>query len=305
MALLDGKVAIVSGAGRGIGRAEALALAKYGAKVIVNDPGGNVDGTGHDNGPAEQVVAEIRAAGGTAAANFADVSDYKAAEEMVGQAVNAWGRLDIVVNNAGILRDRIIWNMTEDDWDAVIRVHMKGTFCLTRHAVVYWRAKYKAGEAIRGRIINTASAAMFGNPGQSNYGAAKGGITSFTQVVAVEVASMGITCNVIRPGGATRMSGNVSAALAARRVERPAGEFDPSDVASTGEVVAYLASDEAQWISGQMIKASGNSVGIMKGWSMPGLRVKKDAYWMAEELVAEFPKLVGAGPLLMTERLES
>src|SRR3990170_3255808 len=166
MSLLEGKVAIVTGAGRGIGRAEALRLAANGARVIVNDLGAAVDGSGSDQRPAEEVVEEIRSAGGEALANFEDVSSWDGAERIVQQAIDAWGRLDIVVNNAGILRDRIIWNMSEEEFDAVIRVHLKGTFCITRHAVAHWRAKHKAGEPVYGRIINTASAAMLGNPGQ-------------------------------------------------------------------------------------------------------------------------------------------
>jgi len=279
MALLEGKVAIVTGSGRGIGRSEALRLAAHGARVVVNDLGVAVDGSGSDRAPAEEVVEEIRLAGGEAAANFDDVSTWDGAERLVQQALESWGRLDIIVNNAGILRDRIIWNMTEDDWDNVLRVHLKGTFCTTRHAVAHWRAKHKAGEPVYGRIVNTASAAMLGNPGQANYSAAKGAIAAFTLTVALEVQSMGITCNAIRPSAATRMTQQVGAQ------PRAEGEFDPLDPIHVGEFVSYLASESAGWISGQIFAAYGGS-----GWT-------------AEELVHAMPKLAGMAPVPMIEQL--
>jgi len=296
MALLEGKVAIVTGAGRGIGRGEAMRLAAHGAKVVVNDLGVAVDGSGSDQRPAEEVVEEIRAAGGEAATNFDDVSTWDGAQRLVQQAIDTWGAIDIVVNNAGILRDRIIWSMTEEDWDDVIRVHLKGTFCTTRHAVGHWRAKHKAGEQVYGRVINTTSAAMLGNPGQVNYSAAKGAIASFTLTVALETQSMGITCNAIRPSAATRMT---------QQFDQPPqpGEFNPRDPVNVGEFVAYLASPAAGWISGQVFAAYGDRILLTKGWHNAGSIAKQGAAWTAEELVGAMPKLAGMAPVSMMEQL--
>ncbi len=299
MSLLEGKVAIVTGAGRGIGRGEALRLAAHGARVVVNDLGVAVDGSGSDRAPADEVVEAIQQAGGEAAANFDDISTWDGAERLVQQALDTWGRLDVLVNNAGILRDRIIWNMTEDDWDAVIRVHLKGTFCPTRHAVAHWRAQHKAGQPVYGRVINTTSAAMLGNPGQANYSAAKGAIAAFTQTVAVEVQSMGVTCNAIRPSATTRMTQQFDA-------QPPAGEgpsFDPRDPANVGEFVAYLASPQAGWISGQVFAAYGDRIMLTKGWHNVETIAKKGAAWTAEELVTAMPKLAGMAPVSMIEQL--
>jgi NAD(P)-dependent dehydrogenase (short-subunit alcohol dehydrogenase family) len=296
MALLEGKVAVVTGAGRGIGRSEALRLAAHGARVIVNDLGVAMDGTGTDHGPADEVVEAIRTAGGEGVPNFDDISSWAGAERLVQQAVDQWGRLDIVVNNAGILRDRILWNMTEEEWDDVIRVHLKGTFCTTRHAVGHWRALYKAGEPVSGRIINTASAAMLGNPGQANYAAAKGAIASLTLTVAVEVQNMGITCNAIRPSAMTRMT---------EQFDRPpeGGAFNPRDPIHVGEFVSFLASDAAGWISGQVFAAYGDRIFLTKGWHNAGSIAKSGSGWTAEELVASMPKLAGMAPVSMMEQL--
>ncbi len=309
MALLDGKVAIVTGGGRGIGRGHALALARYGARVVVNDLGSAVSGEGSDKTPAQQVVDEIKAAGGDAVANYDDVSTWDGAERLINQAIGTWGKLDVLVNNAGILRDRIIWNMTEDDWDAVMRVHLKGTFCPTRHAVTYWRAKDKEGQRINGRIINTTSGAMLGNAGQANYAAAKAGIVGFTQTVALEVARFGVTCNAVRPGGMTRMSMSIPEGSALgqsqlqRQEEQKPAAFDPRDPTLNGEAVAYLASDHSQWLSGQVIKIGGNSVARNKGWHKVAEQVKPDAVWTADELVMVMPKLFGGYAPSMIEQL--
>ena len=204
---LNGKVAIVTGAGRGIGRSHALALADAGAKVVVNDLGAGVAGEGSDLGPAEQVVEEIRAAGGDAATNGENVADFAGAERLVQQAIEEFGQLDILVNNAGILRDRMLVNMTEDEWDAVIAVHLKGHFAPTRHAAAYWRERSKAGEEVRGRVVNTSSpSGVFGNVGQANYGAAKAGIAGFTIIVAQELQRYGVTVNCLAPNARTRMT---------------------------------------------------------------------------------------------------
>jgi len=298
MALLDGKVAIVTGSGRGIGRGEALALAANGAKVIVNDLGVAVDGSGSDKTPAEEVVQEIAALGGQAVANYDDVSTWDGAERLVQQALDTWGQLDIVVNNAGILRDRIIWNMTEQDWDDVLRVHLKSTFLMTRHAVGHWRAKFKAGEPVYGRIINTCSGAMLGNPGQSNYGAAKGAIGSFTLTVALETQSMGITCNAVRPSALTRMTKGVAADAIANE-----GEFNRLDPNNVGQFVTYLACDAAGWISGQLFAVYGDKLLLVRGWHNASQIEKTGVGWTAEEYVAAVPKLAGMQPVPMIEQL--
>jgi len=298
MALLEGKVAVVTGAGRGIGRGEALALAAQGAKVVVNDLGVAVDGSGSDQRPAEEVVAEIAASGGEAVANFDDVASWDGAERLVRQAVDTWGDVHVVVNNAGILRDRIIWNMTEDDWDAVLRVHLKGTFCTTRHAAAHWRAKHKAGEPVYGRVINTASAAMLGNPGQANYGAAKGAIASFTLTVALELQSMGVTCNAVRPSALTRMTQGVGADAVAKE-----GEFNRLDPNHVGRFVAYLASPQAGWISGQLFAVYGDKLLLVKGWHNAATIEKPNQGWTSEEYVAAVPKLANMAPVPMIEQL--
>jgi NAD(P)-dependent dehydrogenase (short-subunit alcohol dehydrogenase family) len=299
MSLLEGKIAVVTGAGRGIGRAEAVALAAHGAKVVVNDVGAAVDGSGSDRTPAEEVVGDITAAGGTAAANYDDISTWAGAESLVRQAIDTWGDINIVVNNAGILRDKIIWNMTEDDFDSVIRVHLKGTFSTMRHAVGHWRNKHKAGEAVYGRIINTASAAMLGNPGQANYSAAKGAIASMTLTVAVETQAMGVTCNAIRPSAATRMTQMVSAEM---REEAKDG-FDARDPKHVGEFVSYLASPAAQWISGQVFSVYGDRVFLNKGWHNAAKMENPNKGWTAEELAFAVPKMAGMAPVSMMEQL--
>ena len=205
--LCEGKIAIVTGAGRGIGREHALSLASQGAKVVVNDLGGNVDGSGGDLSPAEQVVQEIKGMGGEAVANGDSVSDWAGAERLINTAIETFGDLNIVVNNAGILRDRMLFSMSEAEWDAVINVHLKGTFAPSRFACVYWREQSKAGKPVSGRIINTTSVSgIYGNPGQTNYGAAKAGIASFTNIAALEMARYGVTVNAVAPVALTRMT---------------------------------------------------------------------------------------------------
>jgi NAD(P)-dependent dehydrogenase (short-subunit alcohol dehydrogenase family) len=206
-AMLEGKVAIVTGAGRGIGREHALALARAGAKVVVNDLGAALSGAGSDQRPAEEVADEIRESGGEAAASYENVADFAGAERMIRQAIDEFGRLDILVNNAGILRDRMLVNMSEEEWDAVIGVHLKGHFAPTRHAAAHWRERSKAGEEVRGRVINTSSpSGVFGNVGQANYGAAKGAIASFTLIAAQELGRYGVTVNCLAPNARTRMT---------------------------------------------------------------------------------------------------
>jgi NAD(P)-dependent dehydrogenase (short-subunit alcohol dehydrogenase family) len=255
---LDGRVCIVTGAGRGIGREHALMLAAHGARVVVNDLGGARDGTGADAGPARDVVTSIVGAGGQAVANSDDVSDWAGAERLVLQAVDTFGGLDVVVNNAGILRDRMLVNMTEDEWDAVIRVHLRGTFAPSRHAAAYWRDRAKRGEHNDARIINTTSiSGLYANPGQSNYGAAKAGIAAFTLIAAQELARYGVTVNAIAPGALTRMTEDTKLDPDMRP------RYDPRWVST---VVAWLASADSRDISGEVIESNGLVVAIAEGW---------------------------------------
>jgi len=277
---LNGKVAIVTGAGRGIGRAHALALAAAGAKVVVNDLGGSLAGEGADATPAEQVVAEIEAAGGTAVADGENVADFEGAGRLVRHAIDAFGRLDILVNNAGILRDRMLVNMTEDEWDAVIAVHLKGHFATTRHAAAYWRERAKDGEAVRARVINTSSpSGVFGNVGQTNYGAAKAGIAGFTVIAAQELARYGVTVNCLAPNARTRMTEETF-----QMGDRPDG-FDPLDPANISPVVVALCADEAQDITGQVFHIWGGAVNALRGWTAAEL-FQRDDGWDADDLLA-------------------
>ena len=260
--LCEGRVAIVTGAARGVGRQHALQLAKAGAKVVVNDLGAGVDGKGADESPAQQVVDEIKATGGEAIVNGDDVSNFDGAKNMVDTAINTFGKLDVLVNNAGILRDRMLVNMTEDEWDAVIQVHLKGTFAPSRHAASYWRAMSKQnddGKPVMGRIINTSSTSgIYGNVGQTNYGAAKAGIAAFTIIAARELGRIGVTVNAISPSAYTRMTDNLREYTEVDKQVR-----DPSWVSPT---IVYLASEEAQDISGRVIQAGAGMVAVCEGW---------------------------------------
>ena len=260
--LCEGRVAIVTGAGRGVGRQHALQLSKAGAKIIVNDLGAAVDGSGTDVSLAQQVTDEIKASGGEAVVNGDDVSSFDGAKNMVDMAINTFGKLDIVVNNAGILRDRMLVNMTEDEWDAVIAVHLKGTFAPSRHAASYWRAMSKQngdGKPTMGRIINTTSTSgIYGNVGQTNYGAAKAGIAAFTIIAARELSRIGVTVNAVSPSAYTRMTDNLR-----EYSEEEIQIRDPSWVSPT---VVYLASTEAQDITGRIIEAGAGQVAVCEGW---------------------------------------
>jgi NAD(P)-dependent dehydrogenase (short-subunit alcohol dehydrogenase family) len=292
MPSLEGKVAIVTGAGRGIGREHALALAEAGASVMVNDLGGALSGEGHDDTPAKQVVAEIEASGGQAAANGENVADFEGAERLVRQAIDDFGRLDILVNNAGILRDRMIVNMTEQEWDAVIAVHLKGHFAPTRHAAAYWRERSKAGDAVLGRVINTSSpSGVFGNIGQANYGAAKAGIAGFTVIVAQELGRYGVTVNCLAPNARTRMTEDTF------DMGAPAEGFDPLDPSNMSPLVVALCADEAQSITGQVFHVWGGAINALQGWTS-GELFASDEKWNADALLGElldrFPD--GASP---------
>ena len=284
MGLLDGKIAIVTGAGHGIGRGHAMELARQGARVVVNDLGGSVHGEGSGR-DADLTVDLIRKEGGEATANYDDVADFAGAERMVQQAVDEYGRLDILVNNAGIVRDSILHAMTEDDWDAVIRVHLKGTFAPTRHAAAHWRERSKAGEQVTGRVINTTSGAgLSGNVGQANYTAAKAGIVGFTLTASVELARLGVTVNCIAPGGATRIMGTIPGAGVQVREPDEYDEWEPLDPKISSPVVAWLASDEASHVSGQVIRAIGETLILLKGWSYGPTVENGGTHWDATKL---------------------
>jgi NAD(P)-dependent dehydrogenase (short-subunit alcohol dehydrogenase family) len=259
--LCEGRVAIVTGGGRGIGREYCLMLAQEGAKVVVNDLGALADGTGADTSPAQQVVAEIKAMGGEAVANGADVSNWDQAKGMIDQAVETFGKLDVLINNAGILRDRMMVNMTEAEWDAVIQVHLKGTFAPAHHAAVYWRELNKAtGEPVNARLINTSSVSgIYGNIGQTNYGAAKMGVAAFTIISARELRRYGVTVNAIAPGALTRLTENLGGLVTEER--RRSG--DPKWVAP---IAVWLASEQSADVSGRMFEASGGVLAIAEGW---------------------------------------
>ena len=291
---LDGKVAIVTGAGRGIGRGEAMSLASEGAAVVVNDLGGSPGGEGADRTPAEEVVAEITAAGGKAIANYDDVGDFEASARLVQQALDEFGRLDILVNNAGILRDRMIFNMTEEEWDSVIHVHLKGTFNTCKHATVLFRQQRS------GRIINTGSESGLGNAGQANYAAAKEGIVGITRSVALAMARYGVTANAIRPRAGTRLTlspemeqARQSAASRGERRGEGGGGLGSMNPDVVGRLVTYLASDEAQNVTGGDFLVYGNEIA---SYSMPQPQARvfsSGDEWQLDEVFEVFPKTLG------------
>jgi NAD(P)-dependent dehydrogenase (short-subunit alcohol dehydrogenase family) len=259
--LCEGRVAIITGAGRGIGREHALLLAHHGAKVVVNDLGGSMDGEGKDQGPAQDVVDEIEAMGGEGLANTDDISDWDGAERLVQSAVDRFGRLDILINNAGILRDRMLTNMSEAEWDAVIKVHLKGTFAPSRHAAAYWRERSKAGEANDARIINTSSpSGIYGNVGQTNYGAAKAGIASFTIIAAKELGRYGVTVNAIAPAALTRMTEGLGMGQADEQTKE---QMSPAHIAP---IVCWLASPDSGGVTGRVFDVSGRMLSVSEGW---------------------------------------
>jgi NAD(P)-dependent dehydrogenase (short-subunit alcohol dehydrogenase family) len=262
MGLCDGRIAIVTGAGRGIGREHALSLARQGAKVVVNDLGGNIDGSGGDLSPAQQVVEEIKAMGSEAIANGDDVSSWEGAQRLINTAVETFGDLHVVVNNAGILRDRMLTNMTEEEWDAVIKVHLKGTFGPARWAASYWREQVKAGKEVDGRIINTTSVSgIYGNAGQTNYGAAKAGIAAFTIIAALELARYGVTVNAVGPVALTRMTEGLGGGAPESDEERE--RRSPRWIAP---IVTWLASPESKDVTGRVFEASGDVLAVAEGW---------------------------------------
>ncbi|MPZ98965.1 MAG: SDR family NAD(P)-dependent oxidoreductase [Dehalococcoidia bacterium] len=289
---LEGKSAIVTGAGRGIGRGIALALASQGASVIVNDFGGTVEGEGRDQSPAQQVVDEIRAAGGTAEANYADVAEHREAEDLVRQALDTYGKLDILCNVAGILRERMIFNMTEQEWDAVIRVHLKGTYNTTHFASIHWRQRREFG-----RLINfSSSAGIRGSAGQPNYAAAKAGLIGFTKSCANALARYNVTSNAIAPGAATRMTDRGLVSQDATRSGAPPSEAEtgPRDPANVAPVVVYLCSDAASNVSGRVIGASGYQITLYSDIVMER-QIFSDGPWDIDRLFELAPETIFEG----------
>ena len=288
MGICEGRVVIVTGAGRGIGRAHALEFARQGAKLVVNDLGAELDGRGGSSGPAGDVVNEIRAAGGEAIANGADVADFEASRGLVEAALDAFGRLDVVVNNAGFLRDRMFVSTSEEEWDAVVRVHLKGHFCTTRHACEHWRKQSKAGQEVDARIINTSSGAgLQGSVGQSNYSAAKAGIAALTLIQAAELGRYGVTSNAIAPAARTRMTEAIFSDMA----EPEDGSFDENAPENISPLVVWLGSAESRDVSGRVFEVKGGMLGVSDGWR-DGPTLDKGARWEPDEVGAAVSDLL-------------
>jgi NAD(P)-dependent dehydrogenase (short-subunit alcohol dehydrogenase family) len=290
MGALEGRVAIITGAGRGIGREHALLFAAEGAKVVVNDLGGNPDGTGGDKTPAEEVVSEIKDMGGEAISNGDNVASWEGGQRMVNSAIEAFGTLDILVNNAGILRDRVLVNMTEEEWDAVVAVHLKGHFVPTRWAAAYWRERVKAGETVTANVVNTSSTSgLLSNPGQTNYGAAKSGIATFTQIAAKELSRYGVKVNCIAPAARTRLTEATPGLGDIIKAPDDPGSFDIWDPANISPLVAYLATADCPF-TGETFFVQGGQVKKFQSWKM-GDGVEQDERWTVAGLQRDLSKL--------------
>ncbi|HWW46154.1 MAG TPA: SDR family oxidoreductase, partial [Acidimicrobiia bacterium] len=282
-----------TGGGRGIGRAEAQRLAAYGARVVVNDLGVATDGSETGETPAEAVVAEIVAAGGVAVADRHDVADSAGGAALVERAVDTWGRLDIVVNNAGFGRPRMVFNLDDAEWDDVIRIHLRGTFAVSVPACRWWRAEHKAGRGGYGRLVDTSTGLLlYGGAGQSNYVAAKAGVLAFTEAVATEMAPYGVTANTIMPSARTRLA--MIGWRVDRNAERTEDEFDPTDPTHVAEMVAYLASPAAAWVSGQCFQVRGGTIEHIRTFQVDSSMERHDRGWVAPDLAHEIPRLFGA-----------
>jgi NAD(P)-dependent dehydrogenase (short-subunit alcohol dehydrogenase family) len=290
MGALDGRVAIITGAGRGLGREHALLFAAEGASVVVNDLGGSSDGSGADTGPAHDVVAEIEAMGGQAVANTDDITDWDGGQRLVQTAIDTFGDLHVLVNNAGILRDRFLFNMTADEWDAIIRVHLRGHFVPTRHAAEYWRNQSKAGNTMKASVINTSSpSGLFENPGQSNYGTAKAGIATFSNIIAKELDRYGVRVNAIAPVARTRLTLETPG-MGERIGPPPDGSFDSWDPANVSPIVAWLATEDCP-ATGKVFLVRGGQVETVQSWTRAG-SVSKEGRWTIAELATEMKPLV-------------
>ena len=288
--ICEGRVVVITGAGRGIGREHALEFARQGARVVVNDLGGQLDGSGSSDAPAETVAAEIRGLGGEAVSDFNNVADSDGASGLIDAALESFGRLDVLVNNAGIIRDRMLVNLTEDLWDGVIAVHLRGTYLPSRQAAAHWREQAKAGDPVDARIINTTSTSgIFGNIGQSNYGAAKAGIAAFTVITSQELGRYGVTVNAISPDARTRLTENVPG-LQEMFAAKP-GEFDTFNAGNISPLVVWLGSPESSGITGRVFLVHGGTVSVAEGWRRGPTEVK-DGRWDPAELGAVVPGLV-------------
>lgn len=296
MGICDGRIVIVTGAGRGIGREHALAFAAEGAKVVVNDLGAGIDGTDVGEHPAEQVVAEIKAAGGEAVINGNDISSWEGAKELVQQAIDTFGGLDVLVNNAGFLRDKMLVGMSEEEWDKVTTVHLKGHFAPMRHAAEYWRAEAKAGRPRAARVINTSSGAgLFGSVGQGNYATAKAGIALLTIQTAAEMKGYGITANAIAPAARTRMTTSAGDGMASQMAAPDDGSFDAMDPANISPLVVWLGSEESGDVTGRVFEVEGGKVTVCDGWQRAASE-DKGAKWDPAELGSVVPRLLTESP---------
>jgi NAD(P)-dependent dehydrogenase (short-subunit alcohol dehydrogenase family) len=296
---LEGRVAIVTGAGRGIGRADAMRLAAYGAAVVVNDLGVATDGAETTESPADEVVAEIVGSGGQAVADRSDISTTEGGDAVVQRALDEWGRIDVVVNNAGFGRPRMVFNMSPEEWDDVVRVHLRGTFAVTAPACRWWRAQHQAGEPVDGRVVNTATGLLiYGGAGQSNYAAAKAGALAFTESIATEMAPYGVTANCIMPSAATRLA-SIGWRMARGRDESHDGhggrDFDRTDPVHVAEMVCYLASPAARWVSGQCFQVRGGIIEHIQTFTVDHTATREDRGWTADDLATELPRMFGAG----------